>query len=450
MAAQAPSLPVCRVKAQLGTVTLLLSLALEACTAGPPPPTATPVPASAAQPPVTITFWHTQTGAARDQLAALTGDFHKAYPWITVRGEAKNSEGDLLRQGIAAVALNQTPHFIIASPRTIADLARRDALVNLDLYMDEPNYGFKAADRADLLPGTLEAGRFPELDNQLFSFPFDTRGVVLFYNTAQLNGAKLDAAPHTWDEFAAAARATTKGTVKGWAMSPDAIVFYAMIFSQGGQVLNAKQNQVLLGGDPANKTLQMIATLSQSGAAYLVDSPAKARQDFAQAKSVFWFGTTSDVVALDEAIEAAGRGVKWGVANVPQGNPQKPTTAMTGSNIAVFKTALAQERAAWLFARWLATPEQAARWSRASMNLPSRLSARSLLVSNPPPSLPPTLSIDNVDTVPTGQGIPTAKDASNIDAAVVELWTSVANGNAPLAALNRAVSRISRVLGQAP
>jgi ABC-type glycerol-3-phosphate transport system substrate-binding protein len=399
---------------------------------------------------VTLTFWHTQPGAARLLLDALANDFHKAYPWITIRGEPKDSDGDLLRQGIAAMALNQPPDFILASPRTIAEFARRGALVALDPFLDDPSVGVYGEDRNDFFPGALETGRFPDLKNQLFAFPFDERAIALYYNADLLKAAKVETPPHTWDDFSTAARGTTKGNARGWAMSPDAAIFYAFLFSRGGGVLNETQTQAQFNDEPGIKSLQLIAALSKSGAAYLADSADGARSDFAQGKTALLFGTTNDLAAISDTINRANSNFQWGVANVPQSDPARPFTTLFGANVAIFKTSDDRARAAWLFARWLTAPAQAARWSRATLAIPVRASAIGLLASSGPSDLQLRLRDGFGTALPTGRALPSVKDAGGIDLAIVEMWISVANGADPAAAMNRAVTRVNRILGQIP
>lgn len=439
--------------ALLAALTLLF---LSAC-ANVPPPQVTPLTVPAANPAVTLIFWHTETGTAATTLAALADDFHKAYPSLTVRGEQKSNEGDLLRQGIAAIALNRTPDFIIADPRTIAEFARKDALLNLDAFAADPAQALSDAERNDYLPGLLDAGRLPDLNNQWFAFPFDQSAVVLYYNSDLLKAAKADVPPRTWDQFDRAARATTKGNARGWAMSPRAAVFSAFLFSRGGAVLTtrANQTQARLGDDAGLNTLLLIAQLSKGGSAYLVDHIDTARSDFAQGKTTFLFDTTDHLAALANAIARAGN-FQWGVTNIPQNDPAKPATVVCGEDLAIFKPGLSgaggeaneRLRATWLFARWLTLPEQSARWSQATSALPVRVSALGLLAKNLPPNFQRLR--DGFNILPTAFSMPAVKDASLIDSAIVELWTNVANGADPAVALKSAVPRVNRILGQTP
>jgi ABC-type glycerol-3-phosphate transport system substrate-binding protein len=399
---------------------------------------------------VTLTLWHTQTGPGRTLLDALASDFAQAYPSIALRVEAKNGEGDLLKQGLAAVALNQPPDLIVASPRTIAEFGRRDALVPLGPYLDDAQVGLLGEERNDLLPGALNGGYCLVYKDQLEAFPFDARAVVLFYNADYMRAAKANLPPRTWDDFSSAARATTHANVHGWVMSPEAAVFYAFVYSRGGAVLNDAQTQVLFNGEAGVKSLQLISALTNGGAAYLAESPDKARADFVEGKATFWFGTTSDLVPVSTAIAKAGTKFQWGVASVPQNDPASSTAVLLGSTMAIFRTTEARQRSAWLLARWLTMPEQTARWSRATMALPVRLSAIALLAANLPSNLPSNLTQAIGDTLPTGRGVPTAKGADLVDQAIFEMWTAVASSTDPNAAMQRAVQRATRALGQAP
>ncbi len=79
------------------------------------------------------------------------------------------------------------------------------------------------------------------------------------------------------------------------------------------------------------------------------------------------------------------------------------------------------------------------------MSIPARLGALRLLAD----SVPGGSSIASVlDPLPTGRGAPTVKDAAAIDQAITEMWTAVANGTTPGAAMSDAAARVNRILGQ--
>jgi ABC-type glycerol-3-phosphate transport system substrate-binding protein len=425
---------------------LIFSFSLVAC-ANVPPPSEPRALAPTTLRPIALTLWHAQSEASAALLQTLVNDFHTAYPTITLRVEAKTSDGEMVRQGLAAIALNQSPDLVIADKRTLAEFARRGALANLDVWIADEKHGLREDERADFFPGLLDAGKFPELKNQTYALPFDPRAVVLFYNADLLKAAKIEA-PRTWEQFSAAARATTRGNARGWAMSPNASAFYAMLFSRGGNVLNDAQTLAQFD-DAGLKSLQLIVALTKGGAAYLADSDEHARADFAHGKAALWLGETDDLARLADAVTRAQSNLQWGVMNVPQNDPAHPATALLGAQIGILRASEERARAAWLFARWLTAPEQSARWSRALLRVPVRLSAHTLLAPNLPP-LFLRLRAGFGDALPTARAAPTVKDAALIDAAIVEMWTSVANGTDPNVALKNASARVNRILGNIP
>lgn len=425
---------------------LAASLLLVAC--ADTPPTATRPLAPTTNKPITLTLWHAYEGAPAALLNALANDFHKAYPTITVRVQAKMNEGELLRQGLAALALAQPPDVILADKRTLATFARQNALAPLDALLREPPQGLRDDERADWLPGVLNAGRFPELQNQTFALWFETRAIVLFYNADALRAASSEL-PRTWEQFGNAARATTRGSARGWVMSPNAAVFYALLFSRGSDVLNETHTRARLDDDAARQTLELIVALTRSGAAYLADSDERARADFLQGKAAFWFGETDDLPRLAEAFARINPRAQWGVANIPQNDPARPVTLADGAALALVRAEDDRVRAGWLLARWLTAPEQSARWTQTTLRVPVRLSAPTLLAPNVPP-LFLRLRDGFGTTLPTVRAAPSVKDAARIDAAIVALWTSVANGTDPNAALQTSAARVQRILGNLP
>ncbi len=402
----------------------------------------TAAPRGAATPNVAITVWHAQTGAARSVLEAMIADFGKAHPWIAIRSEAKASDGDLLRQGLAAIALNQAPDLVIAGPRTIAELARRGAPVDLNPFADDPANGLKPGERADMLPGSLQAVRLPEFPDQLIAFPFDERPMVLYVNLDLLSAGKVSRPPRTWEEFSEAARSATHEDVRGWVTSADAMLFYALLLGRGGSILDEGQALVQFNRDSGMETLQMLASLSQGDAAYLVDSPAAAQSDFVRGMAALWIGTTSDLPAVSAAK------FRWTMVNVPQTDTEHPVTAMGGSKIALFHTVEDRTRAAWLLTRWLTLPEQAARWSQTTLAVPVRLSAMKLLAGSGGSDLEMRLRLSLEGNIPAERPLPMVKDAASIDQAVSEMWAAVVGESDPAAAMAQAVNRANRVLGQ--
>lgn len=414
----------------------LLALVLFGCATPPAPRT----PIAPTTPALALTLWHTQTGVPAQTLNAFLADFHTAFPNLTIRTEQKNSDGDLRKELLARLALNDPPDLVLADYRTLAEFARRNALVNLNALIDEN-------ERNDFLPGLLDLGRVPQLENQLCALPFNVRASVLYYNADALQIAKADV-PRTWDEFGNLVRTAPRGNSRGWVMLPNATVFASMMYSRGGNILNEVQTQAQFGDDAGLKTLTQIIALSNSDVAYLANTAESARNDFAQGKAIFYFGMTDELTAINDGV-ARGAKFRWGVANVPQSEPSRPVTAAMGDAIGIFKTNAERERASSLLVQWLAQPAQAARWARETLAIPVRASALNLLATNVPSQLQ-RLREGYGDAIPLMRPLPALQDANLIDATLIDLWVSAAKGADPATALKNATARVNRILGQIP
>ncbi|MCL4396280.1 MAG: extracellular solute-binding protein, partial [Chloroflexi bacterium] len=279
-----------------------------------------------------------------------------------------------------------------------------------------------------------------------YAFPFDESAIVLYYNADLLKGAGITSPPRTWDQFNAAALATTKGDVRGWVMWPNAPVLYAILISRGSRALNATETAPQFTDDAGVKSLQLIAALSKGGSAYLVDTPDSARADFVQAKTALYVGTTDDLSVLSDDMARAGAGFQWGVASIPQTDPSHPQTAVYGSDIAILAQDHNHARAAWLFMRWLSEPAQTARWASTTLSVPLRVSALPLLAGSASSPLLQRLKNSFGDTLPMGRPVPAVHDAAQIDSAMVEMWAAVANGAEPAAAIANAAARVNRIV----
>jgi multiple sugar transport system substrate-binding protein len=399
---------------------------------------------------VTITIWHAESGPAAALLGSLANEFHDQFPSITVEAKAKNDEGDLLRVGIAGMAMNQLPDLVIASKRTIGEFARKGAVEPLDPLFGDPSIGLAAADRRDFVPGLLDGGRFSDIDHELYALPFDESAIVLYYNADLLKGAGITTPPSTWDQFNSAALATTKGDVRGWAMWPNAPVLYAFLVSRGSSALDDAETAPQFTDDAGVKSLQLIAALSKGGSAYLVDTPDAALADFVQGKTALYIGTTDDLSVLSDDLTRTAASFQWGVATIPQSDPTHPQTTVYGSDLAILAQDRNHARAAWLFARWLTEPAQTARWASTTLSVPVRLSALPLLAGSATSPLLQRLQAGFGDTLPEGRPVPAVHDAAQIDAAMVEMWAAVANGTDPSAAIADAAAQVNRILAQQP
>ena len=85
--------------------------------------------------PVTITFYHTQTGPNAEKLSAIIKDFESKNPNIKVNAEYQGSYTDIYKKLLTSVTANQWPDMTVGYPSQFAEYQKAQALIPLDDYI---------------------------------------------------------------------------------------------------------------------------------------------------------------------------------------------------------------------------------------------------------------------------------------------------------------------------
>lgn len=361
-------------------VVILLLIYAAGCRGAPPVPPQPQPPAGTLTPgALNLVLWHSETGAARDELEALARDFHSAYPNLNVTPRYVGDEDALAKQVTAAIALSQAPDLVLANRRDIAQFARQGGLLPLDQFRADPSIGFSEDDDADLFPGLLDEGSFAEFGNRLYAVPFDMEGMVLFYNSDLLSAASFAKPPAKWDEFADMASKVTRDQEYGWAMQIDADVFSAMLVSQGSAMLDNPERRSLFAERGGVAAMTLVSQLTKAGAAKLEAARGGAVNDFGQGQAAFYMDWMTELPALQAAQKRGAKSFEIGISNLPQADPTDPFMLVRGSDFAIFKTSPERERNGWFFIRWITASRQTARWASVVGSIPLRASALNFL-----------------------------------------------------------------------
>ena len=332
---------------------------------------------------VTITFWHPQ---APDDfrgvlLQEIIDDFQAQYPEITVESTYQGGYTDLYKKLVAAVAAGDPPDCAVSYPSMIADYLQADAVVDLGPYMEDPEIGLTDADMADIFPGYLAECRFPQYDNKYYAFPFTKSAVGMWYNMDLLKAAGYDTLPKTWAEFEEMCQGVYDNTGKlGYAYEVSASTFDAWLYSRGAAQLNDAQTEAVFNGPEGVESLDMMVRMIESGAAGRPEGDYADQAEFGKGNVAFTMGSTSGTYYYQQAVEQGGGNMaEWGMALIPQSDPDNPQTVLYGGSFCIFKTNDIQQKAAWLFVKFFTDTAQTAKWGSRSGYMPVRASAAALL-----------------------------------------------------------------------
>ena len=202
-----------------------------------------------------------------EAIQILTNKFEAENPWgIKVErmgGAAWHSYYDGLN---AAMASSDRPDLAVMHGSNLPEYADRGLLVEVpaDLGVDPADF-------------TAAASAATEFDGKQYAVPFDSHAIVSHLNMDILNEAGLVDADGTYqmptsvEELYADAKAVKERTGKTYldiALTGDPMgsrFWEAMIYQQGGELINLETGEAEMDSDAAKQALEVINTLAQEG-----------------------------------------------------------------------------------------------------------------------------------------------------------------------------------------
>jgi multiple sugar transport system substrate-binding protein len=357
----------------------------------PPPkpePTPEPVPAGPYEDvdPTgqAVLFWHNHTKERDEGLQQMVADFNATNEWgIEVTSEFAGYYDEIYDKMIAAIAADDPtllPQLTVGYANSFGKYQLAGALLDLDFFVDSPTWGLTAEEQADFFPGIFASDVSPQFGDGHFrlGFPPNRSMQVLYYNQEWLAELGYDGPPTTWAEFKEMACAATDpdaGTV-GLTVGEGASLMAGLIFSRHGTYFAEDGSAFDFTNATVQDSMRFMQELYDEGCFLRPAERYGEQADFGNYKTLFSIGSSSGLPFYDLAVKSGEQGeFLWSVAALPyMDTGDEPVMNLYGGSIAVPKTTPEQELAAWLFVKWLTTPEQLARWVKISNYFPVRAS----------------------------------------------------------------------------
>jgi ABC-type glycerol-3-phosphate transport system substrate-binding protein len=428
---------------------LFLALLLASCgPAASPSPTVQPTgnATAAPEPAVTITFWHGQSGVLGDRLNELIAKFNTSHK-IQVQAAFQGNYDQLYQKIVSAIQAGSVPDMaMVSGPPQTAQYWKAKALVPVQQFIDSPD-GFTSDQLKDFVPALLNDNSLPVNGKQtLVSWPFSKSLALLYYNPDILTQAGVSV-PKTWEELK-----TTLLTVKSKTAAtpleytPDVFYFFLpYLWSQGGDALSADYSKAAFNSPQGLAAVQYQTDLVLTDKTAVVTQGFDWQNPFAQGKVAFAVSTSVSRPFIEQAMPK-DHTFKVGMAPLPAG-PKGAATDLFGNNLVIFAKAPSDnQRAAWLFMKWLTDTDQTVAWSLASGYMPLRVSAQ-----NTPDFKAAAQKDDRVlvaiNALKDGHGIPGSPDWQKIQPVLGDMVTSALIGKAsPKDAVNAAEKKVNDIL----
>lgn len=328
--------------------------------------------------PVEVVFWHSMTGSNGETLVALAENFMNENPNIKINLQFQGNYRELFEKLMAAAKANQLPTMTQIYCNRLSWYIEKGLVENLDPYMENEKIGFSDEEKADYPQLFLDDGIW---NGHQYAMPFNKSQMVLYYNVDMFKEANIEI-PKTWDQWKTAAEKLTKDTDGDGEPDIYGIVFANNISTDiapwlkqaGGITMSEETNELFFDTPETKEAIEFLNGLIQSKVARLAGEDKYANLPLSQGKAAMCVASTSALSSLEkDTVE----GVNWFLAPLPAHKTNDQL--YYGTNIAVYNTGTPEEKlGAWLFTKYLSTPENTAFLAQNTGYLPVRYSAREI------------------------------------------------------------------------
>jgi multiple sugar transport system substrate-binding protein len=399
--------------------------------------TSTPEPLSTIQPALLrgqeVQFWHAWKGAQKSTLEALVQEFNETNTWgIQVEPTSFLDLDELWKQITIASQSGHAPQIASGYLHQILSLDARQPVVDLSAYVNDPQWGLTPDEQADFFPAFWQADM---IENRRVGLPAARAGQVLYYNTSWAQELGFTQAPQTPEEFKEQACAAAKsnqqdGDVQndgtgGWIISTQPASTLGWLKAFGVPVVDEELSGYQFDTSQAEDAVSFLRELYDQGCAWLPESELAAT-DFADRRGLFMSGSTSDLAYQAQVMAQQKNPDQW--TDLPFPSPSgDPVLPVFGPSNTLLPSTPEAQLAAWLFLKWMAEPEQSARWSAATGTLPLQASAVQKIKDgmNSATTGYPVQWSDAIELIPYAQSEPPFASWSKVRWAVLDATTQV-------------------------
>jgi ABC-type glycerol-3-phosphate transport system substrate-binding protein len=335
--------------------------------------------------PVSITFWHTQTGTNADALTEMVNKFNSSNGKnITLKAEYQGNYTQVFQKIQAAIQAGSPPDVAVAYESMVAEYMKANAVIDLADYALKGPQAYTKESLDDIFPAYIDANKYDAFDGKLLSFPFTKSLAVQVLNEDLLKSAGVTKfAGQTFDDYkkmvAAATKKDSSGktSVYGYCASTDTSYIDAFTFANGGELLNKEKTKVRFTDGPMVEVFDTWGQMFKDGQAYTVTDNSYQNDFGAQKVAAYDQSSTGRPfqrpLIVDEATKKEK--FKWGIYMIPQKDVSKPQTVMFGGNVTVFRTNPLKQAASWEWVKFFTDKDQTVQWAIKSSYMPLRKSA---------------------------------------------------------------------------
>ena len=306
-------------------------------------------------------------------------------------GSRVGSYDELGDQMEAALQKNDPPDLVAAYTYQAQNWAPgENLLVDLNNYLDLPQWGLDPEEQADFYPAFWE---HEVVRDRRIGIPAQRSGVVLFYNQSWAKELGFESPPNTPQEFkeqaCAAAQANrisedpANDQRGGWIISSEYPAILGWLHAYESQIIQPEGKGYRFNTTEVKDTFSFLHQVYKEGCAWFAeDQPVE--DEFAQRQGLFASGSVADIPYQLAAFRRAGNRDRWTAIPFPS-DQGDAAISVYGPSYLLIKSTPQEQLAAWLFTRWLASPINQAKMVEATGTFPLRISTLEYLREFRPP-----------------------------------------------------------------
>jgi ABC-type glycerol-3-phosphate transport system substrate-binding protein len=326
---------------------------------------------------VSLQVWHAFAGGADGVFTNQVARFNTINEWGIVVTQTGYGDYTTLFDAVnTALESGGTPDLVAALPEQTLSWDASASVVDLSPYLGDPTWGLGSDVIADFPPVFWAQDN---LDGKQLGLPAQRSARFLFYNQTWAHELGFDNPPATADEFrqqACAANASFRTDTNlqndgygGWIVDTDWQTTYSWLLAFGGGVVDG--NIYGFRTDPNLAALEFLKGLFDDHCAWLSTEPTPF-DSFAGRSALFVSSDLAGVQMANESMSRLKNTDEWTLVPFPgtAGN----VLVTYGPSYSMLKSTPEKQLAAWLFGRWLLSPENQAQWVEATGLFPLRAS----------------------------------------------------------------------------
>lgn len=325
-----------------------------------------------------VVWWHNHTGAREEAVKAAVDQFNAENPFgITVEAISKGSYDDIFNAMTAGIQTGELPEITVAYGNQAAAYQANEALVDLDVFVNDPVLGIGSDFENDMFTGFFASDLSTDFENARLGWSVYRSMEVLYFNVDALATLGYDAPPTSWEQFEEmACKYVSEGLgTDGYQIRTDASFIAAAAFAAGVDVYDVEADMFTYDLPEVAVMPATMQRMLQNGCAKLVTENRGDQAAFANGAALFYTGSSSGIPFVWSAIAESPTPFSFDVAAIP-GYTDTPMQNVYGASNSVVTLGKSPEQvlASWLFLRWYTETEQQAFWAEKSNYFPVRRS----------------------------------------------------------------------------